>query len=76
MRETETSSLMTILDCRERALGLPDVPDPKWVRGECPQCGQALVSNMYYIGNRGYLVTWDCWASLGDKPTCNYRKVL
>lgn len=51
-------------------------PKAEWVRGICPQCGQPLVSNCYYIGGRGYLVTWDCWASLGMNPTCRYRKVL
>ena len=56
--------------------GLRERPDPEWVRGKCPQCGDDLVSNCYYVGGRGYLVTWDCWASLGSQPTCNYRKVL
>lgn len=51
-------------------------PKPEWVRGECPQCGDALVSNGYYVGGRGYLVIWECWSSLGEKPTCNYRRVL
>jgi hypothetical protein len=40
------------------------------------RCGQPPVSNCYYVGGRGYLVTWDCWASLGTDPTCSYRKVL
>ncbi len=51
-------------------------PRPEWVRGECPQCGAAVVSNCYYVGGRGYLVVWECWASLGEKPACAYRKVL
>ena len=51
-------------------------PRAEWVRGTCPQCGEELVSNCYYVGGKGYLVTWDCWASLGKEPTCNYRKVL
>ncbi len=51
-------------------------PDPQWVRGRCPECGDDLVSNMYYIGGRGYLVAWECWASLGESPCCTYRRVL
>jgi hypothetical protein len=51
-------------------------PRPEWVRGQCPQCGDDLVSNCYYVGGRGYLICWDCWASLKPTPTCTYRKVL
>jgi hypothetical protein len=51
-------------------------PDPSWVRGRCPVCGDELVSNLYYLGGKGYLLRWECWASLGDDPTCSYRKVL
>ena len=31
-------------------------PDPQWVRGTCPECGDELVSNLYYIGGKGYLL--------------------
>ncbi len=51
-------------------------PDPQWVRGRCPECGDDLVSNLYYIGGKGYLLCWECWSSLGDNPVCRYRKVL
>lgn len=51
-------------------------PDPKWVRGNCPECGDDLVSNMYYVGGKGYLLCWECWSSLGENPTCSYRRVL
>ena len=51
-------------------------PRPEWIRGKCPQCGDDLVSNCYYVGGRGYLVCWECWNSLGDNPACNYRKIL
>jgi hypothetical protein len=51
-------------------------PDPQWVRGRCPECGDDLVSNLYYVGGKGYLIVWECWASLGDAPGCRYRKVL
>lgn len=51
-------------------------PDPQWVRGRCPECGDDLVSNLYYIGGKGYILCWECWASLGENPACHYRKVL
>lgn len=51
-------------------------PDPEWVRGVCPECGDDLVSNLYYVGGKGYYIRWECWSSLKEKPTCNYRKVL
>ena len=51
-------------------------PDPQWVRGRCPECGDDLVSNMYYIGGKGYLVIWECWGSLSEQPGCEYRRVL
>lgn len=51
-------------------------PDPEWVRGRCPECGDDLVSNLYYIGGRGYLIKWQCWSSLSESPTCRYEKVL
>jgi RNase P subunit RPR2 len=50
--------------------------EPEWLRGVCPQCGDALVSNCYYVGSRGYLICHECWSSLGPNPTCTYRKVL
>ena len=51
-------------------------PRPEWVRGVCPACGSPVVSNAYYIGGRGYKVIWECWESLGEAPSCTYRKVL
>jgi hypothetical protein len=52
-------------------------PDPQWVRGRCPECGDDLVSNLYYIGGKGYLMVWECWSSLGEEPRrCQYRRVL
>ena len=56
--------------------GKSDQPRPEWVRGICPQCGGQLVSNCYYVGGQGYLVTWECWESLQADPTCTYRRVL
>jgi hypothetical protein len=51
-------------------------PRPEWVRGQCPQCGDSLVSNCYYVGGLGYLICWECWSSLSGSPSCTYRKVL
>jgi hypothetical protein len=51
-------------------------PAPELVRGRCPDCGDHLVSNCYYVGGRGYIICWECWSSLNDRPTCNYRKVI
>ena len=59
-----------------RTLRSDDRPQPEWVRGRCPECGDDLVSNLYYIGGKGYLLTWECWSSLGEAPRCHYRKVL
>ena len=51
-------------------------PRPEWIRGVCPRCGAELVSNSYYVAGRGYLLLWECWSSLGESPTCDYRRVL
>lgn len=51
-------------------------PRKEWVRGSCPKCGDDLVSNCYFVSGRGYLICWECWSSLSEKPTCDYRKVL
>jgi len=51
-------------------------PNPEWVRGRCPDCGGSLVSNLYYIGGRGYVVRWECWEALRPTPTCAYKVIL
>ncbi len=56
--------------------GHSDRPKPEWVRGICPQCGEPVVSNCYYVGGRGFLVVYECWASLAETATCVYRKVV
>ena len=53
-----------------------DRPNPEYVRGKCPKCGEPLVSSCYYIEDRGYLIVWECWGSLRDEPSCAYRRVL
>jgi hypothetical protein len=65
----------------EEAVNTPFVrengrPDAEWVRGKCPVCGDDLVSNLYYVGGKGYLVRWECWSSLGEDPNCEYSRVL
>lgn len=51
-------------------------PDAEWVKGRCPTCGDDVVSNCYYVGGKGYIIVWECWAGLGERPTCSYRRVL
>lgn len=51
-------------------------PHEDWVRGTCPECGEPLISNMTYVGGRGYLVVWECWGAMAEQPTCTYRRVL
>lgn len=51
-------------------------PDPEWCRGPCPVCGEVTVSNAYYCGGKGYLIFVECWGSLGEAPTCDYRRLL
>jgi hypothetical protein len=51
-----------------------EMPDPSWVRGECPHCGEPVVSNAWYVGGRGYLIKLHCWNALGEEPTCNYER--
>ncbi|HAH86098.1 MAG TPA: hypothetical protein DCL60_01855 [Armatimonadetes bacterium] len=53
-----------------------DQPNAAWVRGVCPECGEPLISNCYYIKGKGYLIVWECWGSLKDEPACTYRKIL
>ena len=50
--------------------------DADWIRGRCPECGDDLVSNMYYVGGQGYLIVWECWGSLSEDPACTYRRLL
>lgn len=58
----------------------PETPDgrphPDWVRGRCPECGDDLISNMYFVYGRGYLLCWECWGSRGENAACSYRRVL
>ena len=73
---SETAGRNTEIRPQRRSLGSEERPQPEWVRGRCPECGDDLVSNLYYIGGKGYLLTWECWGSLGKDPKCHYRKVL
>jgi len=62
----------------QRAERKAERPDPEWVRSSCPLCGEDVVSNAYYVGGKGYLIFWECWAALGpeSEQTCGYRRVL
>jgi len=54
-------------------------PRPEWVRGRCPECGDDLVSNLYYIGGQGYVIYWECWSSFPlthTAPKCKFRKKM
>jgi hypothetical protein len=53
-----------------------DRPDQEWVRGRCPLCDEVTVSNAYWVEGRGYILVWECWGSMADPPTCDYRRVL
>jgi hypothetical protein len=60
----------------QTAVARTERPDPDWVRGRCPMCGEEVVSNCYYVGGKGYIIVWECWASLGETASCDYRRVL
>jgi hypothetical protein len=51
-------------------------PKARHVRGNCPECGAVLLSNLYYIEGKGYLLIWECEAGLMEEPTCTYRRVI
>lgn len=53
-----------------------DRPDDDWIRGRCPVCESDVVANCYYVGGKGYVLLWECWESLTEEPTCDYRRVL
>lgn len=74
--ETILETNAAVESVRQAFDGVSDRPRPEWVRGVCPQCGDELVSNCYYVGGKGYLCLWECWSSLSSHPTCSYRKVL
>ena len=65
-----------VLSVRQAYDGLSDRPRPEWVRGNCPKCGEVVIANCYYVGGVGYKVTRECWASLGDNPACDYRRII
>ncbi len=76
MMDTILETNAAVESVRQAYDGTSDRPKPEWVRGVCPQCGEPVVSNCYYVGGKGYLITNECWASLMENPTCSYRKVL
>ena len=50
----------------------------EWIRGQCPMCGEDVVSNCYFVAARGgnYIIVWECTGSLAEPPACDYRRVL
>ena len=76
MMDTILETNAAVESVRQAYDGASDRPRPEWIRGVCPQCGDPLVSNCYYVGGKGYLCIYECWASLGDNPACGYRKIL
>ncbi|HVK01963.1 MAG TPA: hypothetical protein VM490_00665 [Armatimonadaceae bacterium] len=79
--ETDSDALTeTMVECPPVAVDSDGRPDPQWVRGRCPECGDDLVSNMYYVGGKGYIIRWECWSRLtkpeSDPARCAYYKVL
>jgi hypothetical protein len=65
---TPTGDIVVVPDTSGR-------PDPKWVRGRCPECGDDLVSNLYYVSGQ-YVLAWECWSSLASDARCTYRRIL
>jgi hypothetical protein len=53
-----------------------ELPDPVWIRGRCPKCGNDLISRKRYKSGYGYMIHWTCYNRLIESPTCNYDKVL
>ena len=62
---------------RQASNGVTDGRPPEArVHGICPQCGEVLVSNCYYVGGKGYIVEWRCWAGAQNSSACSYRRIL
>ena len=76
MMDTILETNADVQSVRQAYDGNSDRPPPEWVRGTCPKCGEVLVSNCYYVGGRGYIVEWQCWAGAQDRSACSYRRVL
>lgn len=50
-------------------------PDPEYVRGTCPKCGEVVVVVHRESGGTWRMV-WECLASVQPPITCDYRLVL
>jgi hypothetical protein len=50
-------------------------PPEEIVRGRCPECGEALVSNLYWQKERGYLLRYECWEGLMPQGRCRFYAV-
>lgn len=76
MDTTETNLEVNVAGEHIRTGKRADRPLLTWVRGTCPTCKNPVVANSYYVGGKGYQIVHECWESLGENPTCNYRHVL
>lgn len=65
---------VTLDEAERKQLEAAKLSDPGWIRGTCPVCGGGLLSNLYYVKGRGYLMIWECESSLSERPACNYRR--
>ena len=55
MMDTILETNAAVESVRQAYDGNSDRPRPEWVRGVCPQCGDQLVANAYYVGRKGLL---------------------
>ena len=51
-------------------------PDADMIRAACPVCGSDIVSQVFYVQGRGYVIFWICWEFLQEVPSCDYRRAL
>lgn len=64
----------TLAEAEARQFAEAKLFDLQWIRGTCPACGGGLLSNLYYVEGRGYLLVMECAESLSERPACNYRR--
>lgn len=49
-----------------------ECPPDEVIVGRCPECGERLVSNLYWHTEHGYLLRYECWESLMPNGRCNF----
>jgi hypothetical protein len=65
----ETNALVNSV--RANGNETPHRPEPHWIAGKCPVCGEVTIKDAFYVGGKGYLLQEVCWS--GD---CMYRKMV